>query len=42
MIMKNGYSEFLTHFLDLKDARKERGRNHLLIDMVGITLCGRS
>ena len=38
--MKNGYFEFLTHFIDLTDPREERGRNHLLIDLVGMTLCG--
>lgn len=35
-----GYFEFLTHFVDLKDPRKERGRNHNLLDLVAIALCG--
>ena len=38
--MKNGCFEFLIHFVDLTDPREERGRNHLLMDMVGMTLCG--
>lgn len=38
--MKNGYFEFLAYFVDLKDLRKDRGQNHLLIDMIGIALCG--
>lgn len=37
---KFGYFEFLTHFVDLTDPRKERGRNHNLLDLVGIVLCG--
>lgn len=36
----NGYFEFLTHFVDLEDPREDRGQNHLLIDMVGLALCG--
>ena len=36
----NGYFEFLTHFMDLEDPREDRGNNHLLIDMVGLVLCG--
>jgi len=38
--MKNGYFEFLAHFVDLTDPRKERGRNHKLLDMVALALCG--
>lgn len=38
--MQNGYFEFLTVFVDLGDPRKERGHNHRLLDMVGLTLCG--
>ena len=36
----NGYFEFLTHFVELEDPRVDRGNNHLLIDMVGLVLCG--
>jgi len=36
----NGYFEFLTYFVDLEDRRADRGNNHLLIDMVGLVLCG--
>lgn len=36
----NGYFEFLTYFVDLDDPRADRGNNHLLIDMVGLVLCG--
>lgn len=38
--MKNGYFEFLAHFVDLTDPRADRGRNHQLLDMVGMALCG--
>ena len=37
---KLGYFEFLTHSVDLTDPRKDRGRNHNLLDLVGIVLCG--
>ena len=39
-MLANGYFEFLTHFVDLEDPREDRGHNHLLIDMVGLVLCG--
>jgi len=39
-MQKNGYFEFLTYFVDLTDPRKDRGRNHLLLDMVALVLCG--
>ena len=38
--MKNGYFEFLAHFIDLTDPRKDRGLNHNLLDMVALALCG--
>jgi predicted transposase YbfD/YdcC len=38
--MKNGYFEFLAHFVDLTDPRKDRGANHNLFDVVGLALCG--
>lgn len=38
--MKNGYFEFLAHFVDLTDPRVERGRNHNLLDMIAVALCG--
>jgi predicted transposase YbfD/YdcC len=38
--MRNGYFEFLTFFVDLSDPRQDRGHNHRLLDMVGLTLCG--
>ena len=38
--MKNGYFEFLAHFVDLTDPRVDRGLNHKLIDIVGLALCG--
>jgi len=37
---KFGYSEFLTHFVDLADVQEHRGQNHNLLDLVGIVLCG--
>jgi len=37
--MKNGYFEFLVHFVDLTAPRAERGRNHNLLDMVALALC---
>ena len=36
----NGYFEFLTYFVDLEDPRADRGKNHCLLDMVGLVLCG--
>jgi len=36
----NGYIEFLTYFVGLDDPCADRGNNHLLIDMVGLVLCG--
>ena len=36
----NGFFEFLAHFVDLTDPREDRGRNHSLIDMVALALCG--
>ena len=36
----NGYFEFLTYFVDLEDPRADRGKNHSLLDMVGLVLCG--
>ena len=38
--MKNGYFEFLAHFVDLTDPRLDRGNNHNLFDIVGLALCG--
>jgi predicted transposase YbfD/YdcC len=38
--MQNGYFEFLAFFVDLSDPRMDRGQNHRLLDMVGLTLCG--
>ena len=38
--MQNGYFEFLTFLVDLSDPRQDRGQNHRLLDMVGLTLCG--
>lgn len=38
--MKNGYFEFLTHFVDLTDPREDRGYNHNLFDIIGLALCG--
>ena len=38
--MKNGYFEFLAHFVDLTDPREDCGLNHLLIDGIGLALCG--
>ena len=38
--MKNGYFEFLTHFVDLTDPRLDRGNNHQLPDMIALALCG--
>ncbi|TWT40210.1 Transposase DDE domain protein [Thalassoglobus neptunius] len=38
--MKNGYFEFLAHFVDLTDPREDRGSNHNLFDVVGLALCG--
>ena len=38
--MQNGYFEFLAFFVDLGDPRQDRGQNHRLLDMVGLTLCG--
>lgn len=37
---KFGFFEFLTHFVDLTDPREDRGRNHNLLDLVAIVLCG--
>jgi len=39
-VMHNGYFEFLTYFVDLSDPRRDRGRNHNLLDMVALALCG--
>lgn len=39
-MLNNGYFEFLTHFVELTDPRKDRGCNHNLLDMVAIALCG--
>ena len=36
----NGFFEFLTYFVDLTDPRKDRGRNHCLVEMVALALCG--
>jgi hypothetical protein len=36
----NGYCELLTFFKELPATRHDRGRNHLLIDMVALALCG--
>ena len=36
----NGFFEFLAHFVDLKDPRADRGRNHSLQDMVALAICG--
>lgn len=38
--MRNGYFEFLAHFVELSDPRRDRGRNHNLLDMVALALCG--
>ncbi len=38
--MKNGYFEFLAHFVDLADPRQDRGHNHNLQDMIALVLCG--
>lgn len=38
--MKNGYFEFLTHFVDLTDPRLDRGNNHQLPDLIALALCG--
>lgn len=38
--MRNGYFDFLTHFVDLADPRQDRGFNHNLQDMVALVLCG--
>lgn len=38
--MNNGYFEFLAHFVELTDPRKDRGKNHQLLDMVALALCG--
>lgn len=38
--MKNGYFEFLAHFVDLTDPREDRGYNHNLFDIVALALCG--
>ena len=37
---KFGYFEFLTYFVDLTDPREDRGRNHHLLDLVALVLCG--
>lgn len=39
-MLKNGYFEFLTYFVDLEDPRADRGNNHLLLDLVALVLCG--
>ena len=38
--MRNGYFEFLAHFVDLTDPREDRGYNHKLLDVIGLALCG--
>ena len=38
--MRNGYFEFLAHFVELTDPREDRGANHNLLDLVGLALCG--
>lgn len=38
--MRNGYFDFLTYFVELSDPRRDRGRNHNLLDMVALALCG--
>lgn len=38
--MKNGYFEFLAHFVDLTDPREDRGNNHNLSDIIALALCG--
>jgi len=38
--MKNGYFEFLAHFVDLTDPREDRGNNHRLSDIIALALCG--
>ncbi len=38
--MRNGYFEFLAHFVDLTDPREDRGYNHHLLDVIGLALCG--
>lgn len=38
--MGNRYFEFLAHFVDLTDPRKDRGNNHNLLDVIALALCG--
>jgi predicted transposase YbfD/YdcC len=38
--MRNGYFDFLAHFVDLADPRSDRGHNHNLQDLIALVLCG--
>lgn len=39
-MQKFGYFEILTYFVVLTDPREDRGRNHNLLDLVALVLCG--